>query len=133
MEERIENIETVVKHWIDSSEQNYLTMRHMIDSKDYSWALFLGHLVIEKILKALYVNKFQKHAVFTHDLLRLANQLGIDLSEEYEEWLDTITTFNLNARYDNYKQEFYKLCTKDFTDIWIGRIETLRPWLKNQL
>ena len=38
-------------------------MQHLIKSKDYSWALFLGHLVIEKNLKAIYVKRFQKHVL----------------------------------------------------------------------
>ena len=133
MGEKIENIDNIVKHWLDSAEQNYSTMQHMIVSKDYSWALFIGHLVIEKTLKAIYVSRFKKHAVFTHDLLRLAKKAELDLTEEQEEWLDEITTFNLNARYDNYKQDLYKLCTKDFTEKWIDRIETLKKWLKSQL
>ncbi len=80
-------------------------MNHLIDSGDYNWALFMGHLVIEKTIKAIYVKHFEKHAVFTHDLLRLTKKAGIEINEEYAEWLDKITTFNLNARYDNYKQD----------------------------
>ncbi len=133
MDERIGNTEQIVKQWLDSAEQNSSTMHHLIVSKDYSWALFLGHLVIEKTLKAIFVSRFNKHAVFTHDLLRLAKKVELDLTEEQEEWLDEITTFNINARYDNYKQDFYKLCTKDFTTKWIGRIEILKKWLTNQL
>lgn len=133
MNDKIENIDGIVQHWLDSANLNYETMTHMVDSKDYSWALFLGHLVIEKTLKAIYVKRLEKHAIFTHDLLRLSSKIGLDLSEEQEEWLDRITTFNLNARYDNYKQEFYKLCTKEFTDIWFDRILTLRKWLIEQL
>jgi len=108
-------------------------MSHLVDSKDYSWALFLGHLVIEKTLKALYVKRLQKHAIFSHELLRLARQIDLEISEEFEEWLDKITTFNLNARYDNYKQDFYQLCTKDFADKWLERIDIIRLWLRNQL
>ena len=133
MDEKIVNIDNIVQHWLDSADQDYKTMLHLIDSKDYSWALFLGHLVIERILKALYVKKFQRHAIFTHDLLRLANIIALELTEEQQEWLDEITTFNLNTRYDSYKQDFYKLCTKDFTDTWISRIKTLEKWLKSQL
>jgi HEPN domain-containing protein len=133
MDEEIENIEKIVKYWLNSAEQNYNTMRNMLDSKDYSWALFLGHLVIEKTLKAIYVSRLKKHAVFSHDLLRLANKIGLELSNQQQEWLDEITTFNLNARYDNYKQDFHKLCTKEFAAIWIERIETTEKWLKNQL
>lgn len=133
MDDNIDNIDKLVQHWLDSADKNQVTMYHLVDSKDYSWALFLGHLVVEKNLKALYVKRLQKHAIFSHDLLRLANKIDLKLSEEYEEWLDKITTFNLNARYDNYKQDFYQLCTKEFADIWLNRIETIQLWLRNQL
>ncbi|MFO7672012.1 MAG: HEPN domain-containing protein [Bacteroidales bacterium] len=133
MEEKIEDIEKIVQFWLDSADENLKTMTHLVDSKDYSWALFLGHLVIEKTLKALYVKRLQKHAFFSHDLLRLADKIDIELSEDFEEWLDVITTFNLNARYDSYKQEFHKLCTKDFADTWLNRIERIQLWLRSQL
>ena len=108
-------------------------MQNLLNTKDFSWALFLGHLVIEKLLKAIYVKNKEKHAVFTHDLLRIARRADLQLSEEYEEWLDEITTFNLNARYDNYKQSFYKLCTSEFTEGWIEKIKEIRRWLISQL
>ena len=133
MDDKIENIDKIVQHWLDSADKNHETMIHLVDSKDYSWALFLGHLVIEKSLKALYVKRLQKHAIFSHDLLRLSKKIDLELSEDFEEWLDEITTFNLNARYDNYKQDFYQLCTKEFADTWLDRIEKIRLWLRNQL
>jgi len=133
MEDRIENIDEIILHWRESSEQNYATMQNLLKSKDYSWALFLGHLVIEKLLKAVYVKEQQKHSLFSHDLLRLAKKIEIDIPDEYEEWLDEITTFNLNARYYNFKQSFYYLCTKDFTEEWLEKIEILRKWLISQL
>ena len=89
--------------------------------------------MIEKTLKAIYVRRFQKHAIFTHDLLRLASKIGLELSEEQQEWLDKITTFNLTTQYDNYKQDFYNLCTKEFSAVGIDRIVTLKQWLKSQL
>ena len=96
-------------------------------------ALFLGLLVIEKLLKAHYVKKLQKHPLFIHDLLRLSQKIELKLTEEQEEWLDEISTFNLNTRYDNYKQEFRKRCTPEYTAVWLNRIETIRIWLINQL
>ena len=118
---------------MESSDQNYETMQHLMLSKDYAWALFLGHLVIEKILKAHYVKVHQKHPLFIHDLLRLANKIGLDLTEQQKEWLNEITTFNLNTRYDNYKNEFRLRCTYEYTKAWMIKIETLRTWLNNQL
>lgn len=129
MEERLENIEKIVKYWRETSDKDYRTMQNLLKSGDFSWAMFLGHLVLEKLLKAHYVKNIQKHPIITHDLLRLATKAGLEISEETEEWLDDISTFNINARYDNYKQDFYKLCTKEFAEIWSERIENLRKWL----
>jgi len=133
MDEVIDNFEKIVQFWKDSSDQNYETMQHLMQSKDYSWALFLGHLVIEKLLKAHYVKKHRKHPLFTHDLLRLAHKAEIKLTKERKEWLDEMTTFNLNTRYDNYKQEFNIRCTLAYTTHWTKKIETVRSWLINQL
>ncbi len=133
MEDKVENYSDIIRFWLESSDQNYETMQHLMLSKDYAWALFLGHLVIEKILKAHYVKVHQKHPLFIHDLLRLANKIGLDLTEQQKEWLDEITTFNLNTRYDNYKNEFRLRCTYEYTADWMIKIETLRTWLSNQL
>jgi HEPN domain-containing protein len=127
------DIDSIIQHWMESSDSDYNTMLNLFNSADYNWALFLGHLVIEKLLKALYVKKFNKHAVFGHDLLRIASKLDLDLSDEQSEWLDRLTTFNINTRYDSYKQEFIKLCTREFAEDWKLKIEELRRWLKKQL
>lgn len=39
----------------------------------------------------------------------------------------------MNARYDDYKKEFYAKCTDDYTTKQIKNIEEVRKWLKNQL
>ena len=133
MEDIIVNIEPIILHWRESSDENYATMQNLIKTKEFAWALFLGHLVTEKLLKALYVKRLKNHPLFSHDLLRLAKKTQVELPFEYVEWLDVITTFNLNARYDNYKQSFSKLCTPEFSKILINNIEILRQWLISQL
>ena len=133
MDKEIENIEKIIDYWKESSDQNYATMKYLLKSRDYCWALFIGHLVIEKLLKAHYVKTQNKHALFTHDLLRLSSMCDIEVTDEFEEWLDEISTFNLNVRYDNYKQDFFKLCTKEFTAVWTKRIEIIREWLIKEL
>jgi HEPN domain-containing protein len=95
--------------------------------------LLLGHISTEKLLKAFYVKKNGEHAPFKHNLYRLAELIGLELSEEHADWLDEITSFNLNARYDDYKKEFYKLCTPQYTHAWIEKIKILRLWIKEKL
>jgi HEPN domain-containing protein len=96
-------------------------MLSLFDSKSYGWSLFLGHISVEKLLNTYYVSKNKKHAPLTHNLYRLAELCELELTEEHADWLDKITSFNLNARYDDYKREFYSLCTVDSTQDWIEK------------
>ncbi len=66
------NKKTVIEHWVKNADDDYDTMIAMLNSKRYSWSLFLGHLVIEKLLKAYFVEVNNKYPPFTHNLLRLA-------------------------------------------------------------
>ncbi len=127
------DIEKIMNHWISRSDNDFETMNNLMKSKDYHWALFIGHLVIERLLKAIVVKKTGTHAPFTHDLRRLAKFSGLILEDDYNKWLDTITTFNLNARYDDYKQDFYRKCTPDFASTWFTNIKILREWIKTKL
>ena len=126
------NTEKIAKHWIETSDKDFNTMLHLFEAGDFHWALFMGHIVLEKLLKACVVNNTQSHPPFTHDLVRLAKLSGIDFTEGHADWLDTITTFNLNAMYDSYKQAFYKKCTIAFTSEWIENIKMLMIWIKEK-
>ena len=127
------NIEKVVNYWIVTSQEDYNTMIDLYTSNTYHWALFMGHISTEKLLKGYYVNIKKKHAPPIHNLYRLAEISEIVISDEYADWLDTITSFNINARYDDFKREFFKQCTIEYTDIWIERIKQIRDWIIKKL
>ena len=129
----IQDIDKIVQHWVETSNDDFDTMLTLFHSKSYHWALFMGHIAIEKLLKAYFVKQTGNHAPFTHNLYRLAELGGLDINEEHVDWLFKITTFNINARYDDYKKEFYSMCTADFTKEWIEKIKTLQQWIKRRL
>ena len=116
------NKNELVAYWVESSNRDFVTMEHLFEKEDYHWALFMGHLVIEKLLKAYYVQNIDKQPPFTHNLLRLAEKSGLLLSENQKDFLVTVTAFNIRARYDDYKLAFYKTCTKPYTTTWIDNI-----------
>ena len=129
----ISNIDTIIHHWVETSDDDFETVFKLFEAQSYHWALFIGHISLEKLLKALFVSVHKSHAPHMHNLYRLAEQCDVDISETYADWLDTITTFNINARYDDYRKEFYKLCTREYTESWIKKIKELRTWIKEKL
>ena len=128
------NIE-LMKHWVKSSDDNFKTMKTLYNAKDYAWALFMGHLVIEKLLKGLYakLNVEQPYAPKIHNLVQLADKCKLGISQEMREELSIITHFNINARYEDYKDNFNKRATKEYTDMHIEKIKELVSWLKAKL
>ena len=125
--------EKLINHWIDSSDKDFNTMIDLYQTNNNNWALFIGHLVIEKLLKALYVHSKDEYPPLIHDLRRIIEKAEIELDSKMEIVLDSISRFNIKARYDDYKQSFYKLCTDEFTKEWIEKIKECRLWIKTML
>ena len=125
----------LMNYWIKSSDEDFATMEILYKNKQNTWCLYIGQLIIEKLFKALYAknNEREPYAPKTHDLLYLAEKVQLQLTNEQKILLDTITKFNIEARYDDYKESFRKNCTNEYTTEQIKNIEEVREWLKNQL
>ena len=80
-----------------------------------------------------YPWKLGKNPVFIHDLVRLAEKSDLILDDDQKDILDTISTFNIRGRYDDYKREFHEKCTTAFTKKWILNIKEFRAWIKTKL
>jgi len=64
-----------------------------------------------------------------HRLVLLAKKAGLPLHETQEQFLETVTDFNIEARYPDVKFSFYKMCTREFTEMHLQRIEEFYQWL----
>jgi len=125
--------EKKVQYWLKSSEDDWLVSQHLFKNGDYTYSLFFGHITIEKILKAIYVDRLNDNPPYTHRLVYLAEKASLKLSEEKIKLLETITDFNLEARYPDEKFSFKKRCTKDFTGKYLKKIGAMKKWLTRQI
>lgn len=125
--------EKVVRYWLESSKDDWTAANHLFEKGDYPYSLFFGHLTIEKILKAIYVNKLGEIPPFTHRLIYLAEKVSLNLTEEQLELLNTITDFNIEARYPDDKFSFKEKCTKDFTEKYLMKIKEIKEWLLQKI
>ena len=41
----------IINYWDSEAKESLQVAQHLFDKKDYSYALFFGHLAIEKLLK----------------------------------------------------------------------------------
>lgn len=118
-------IKDISNYWTKTAAHDYETMFVLYKAKRYSDSLFFGHIVLEKILKALAVQHTRKQAPYIHDLVRLQELAKISLTDEEVDLLDSVNNFNIKSRYPEYKLLFYKTCTKKYTEKYLFRIDNL--------
>lgn len=127
------DISQIVDFWVTEADEALEVADHLVARADYSYALFFGHLAVEKMLKAQFVFNQEQHAPPLHNLLRLARSAGLDPDEEAAEKLTTVTAFNLEARYPDFKRSFRQTCTPEYTARQMDVIKELMQWLRSQL
>jgi len=125
-------IEEHIQFWIDSADSDLDTAEALFAAEKYDWSLFLGHLVLEKALKAHYVKDNENQMPpRIHNLVKLAEKTQITVTEELKEFFDRVTDFNSEVRYPGYKREFQKKCTKEFCGKEFTKIQESYKWLKS--
>ena len=126
------NQEEHIKYWIDSAEDDLDSAFVIYFSKKYHWSLFIGHLSLEKLLKALYVQSTNnKVPPRIHNLLKLAELSNISLNQEQMEFFSEINRFHIEARYSEFKDELRKIATEEFTIKYLNKIKEHFQWLKS--
>lgn len=114
-----------VDYWLKLSNNSLLDMRSALRNGRRVNALFCGHLALEKILKSLCaVRRVSTNQIWGHNLVKLTQQANFMLTNPQIMELGTISSFNLAARYDDHKRQFYQLCTAQYATYWASIIET---------
>lgn len=127
------DIPKVRDFWIEEADEALEVAHHLFEKKDYSYALFFGHLAIEKILKAVYVVRKCEHAPYSHNLKNLAELADIKLTEDEIAKLIKITEFSIKTRYPDQKRVFRKKCTTEFTAEELNQIGDIFKWFKSMI
>lgn len=121
-----------INHWKQSAIENRQAAEDVFKTSHSDWSFFLWHLSLEKLLKGL-VTKNDIVPPPTHDLVRLAKNARIRLTEQQEKSLSEITTYNIRARYDDFKRKFYRqVADKDYQQKWQKICRELFLWLEKK-
>lgn len=81
------NTEEEIQYWINIAEQDIPVAQSLFDNGHYVYCLFIGHLILEKILKAHYVKDNKKTPPKTHNLVYLAKNSKLELTDNQFEFL----------------------------------------------
>ena len=118
--------------WFFQSDYDLETAGYMLKSRRNIYCIFMCHLSIEKALKGLLVKRKGEYPPKTHNLIYLADKIGINFNDEYFEFVFTLNKVSIPTRYpDNLLKlisEFSDLKTKDVFET----TKELQKWIKVQ-
>jgi len=76
-------LEEHIQYWLGSADDDLDTAEKLFAVEKYDWCLFLGHLILEKALKAHYVqDNANQMPPRIHSLVKLAKKTHLVLDEE---------------------------------------------------
>jgi HEPN domain-containing protein len=119
--------------WLDSAKHDLTVCESLFEKGHYDWCLFIGHLVLEKVLKALWIREhYPEPHPRIHNLAKLAESIPLELSNEQKAYLLKVNDFYLQGRYPEDKYEFFKICTPEFAHENFIAIKEFYSWLLKQ-
>ena len=127
------DVDKTITYWHRGAKYDLSVASALIKAKKYPYALFMGHLALEKILKALVVKRTRLHAPFSHSLPYLGEKTGVKLPRTIRLKLREFMEFHFEARYPDASKAFYDKCAKAYTVRRFREIKEVSKWIEAKL
>lgn len=94
------------ENFLLSSEYDLATARHMLETGRYMYVIFMCHMSIEKMLKAIVAEVTDKVPPKTHNLIYLLKLSNIHIPQDFLDFIAKINNVSVVTRYP---EDFKKL------------------------
>jgi len=124
------DIQKQISHWKNGAIEDWDAARSLVHDNKIRHGLFFAHLALEKLLKAHVCRSTQDLAPRIHNLSRLATLTTLTLTQQQEDILAEMNTFNLEGRYPDL---LMPPPTKKEAENYMRRAKGVYEWLLSQL
>lgn len=124
-------IKEETKLWLTQAEDDYQTAKAMLKAHRWGYTCFCSQQVLEKVFKATIVELADKRPPKTHDLLKLAEESTLGVSQDLFRKLAEISKHYFRVRYPDMHKGFYtndKIAKETFNDM-----EEVYKWVLKKL
>ena len=124
-----------MRYWLDIAEYDIDTADAMHQTGRWLYVAFMCHQTIEKTLKAYWCATQHDDPPYTHSHKRLADGCGLYeiMSDKQKDFLNTITNYNIEARYPEDKEALARMLTPEACRELIDETKELQQWIKDKL
>jgi HEPN domain-containing protein len=127
----MEELKKNITNWIKSSNYDIKTADHMLKTRRYIYVLFMCHLSVEKLLKALYEVDLRKIPPKTHNLIYLSRTINLKVPESRLQTLESLNDLSIVTRYPEDIDSLIKSFRKERVEEYLRKTKALLKWLRN--
>ena len=127
--------EEKVQYWLDIADYDLDTAETLYRGGRWMYVAFMCHQVVEKTLKSYWCGTCEDDPPYTHNHKRLATgcNLYTEMSDSQRDFIETITNYNIEARYPEDKDTLSRMLTEQTCRILIDETKLLQQWIKDRL
>jgi len=123
------------KKWLDIVAEDLSVAELLFNNGHWLYTGFMCHQVIEKTLKAYWCVCRDDDPPYLHDHERIAKGCGLytKMSEEQKDFLEGIKRLNIEARYQEIKDEVARTLNRETTTEILGQTKEMHSWILEKL
>jgi HEPN domain-containing protein len=125
-----DNMKSETKNWLESAEYDLESARYMFSTGRYLYVVFLCHLTLEKMLKALVSEVTTEPVPRSHDLILLLRRCSIIPESIHLEFIGKLNNASIPTRYPVDIQQAIKDYPQEITENYLKQTEEIVVWLK---
>jgi len=118
------------KNFIKSAEYDLNTAEFMLKSGRYIYVIFMCHLSMEKMLKAIVTEITQKISPKSHNLIYLFKLGNIQLSSELFNFIAKINNASIVTRYPEDFSKIIEAYPKSIAEEYLSKTKEIHKCLK---
>jgi HEPN domain-containing protein len=127
--------EKTINNWLDLARYDLETASAMLASGRYLYVAFTCQQAIEKLLKARFVKKNNCTPPYTHNLLKLCEEVGLmtEFSDEQLGSIEQLCSYYIQSRYTEELQHLSASLTKEKASSLYRETGELFAWLSQKI
>lgn len=122
-----------VENWHRSSQYDFEAAGGMLSTSHYVYVVFLCHLAIEKMLKAVIAQQTRKAPPKTHNLRLLLDKAQLRPPNDMLTFISELTEASVATRYPLDFEAASESYTKTVAENCLSRTEEVLEWTEKSL
>src|SRR4030042_3129996 len=118
------------QNWIDSSDYDFITADHMLQTERHIYVVFMCHLAIEKLLKAILHEVTGSPPPKTHDLIYLLKLADVHMPDYLLEFTGKVNSASIVTRYPEDLSKILSAYSAVVARDYFNKAREVLEWLK---